>query len=147
MANQKGVSSLPYVKPDKKNVFRNILQNVNDSNNGLKIMFKESGTVQRLIPIEIVAGTALGIIFGFNALEFIILVVVLLMLFTVETINTAIEEVNDLVTLEENERVKRSKDMASASVWVWHLIYIVCAIGFIVMHLLNFAWWQAIIPG
>jgi diacylglycerol kinase len=110
-------------------------------------MFKESGTVQRLIPIEIVGGVALGIGFGFNALEFMILAVVLLVLFTVETINTAIEEVNDLVTLEENPRVKRSKDIASGSVWVWHLAYIVCAVGFVVMHLMNFAWWKAIIPG
>lgn len=135
------------MKPNKKNVFRNILQNVNDSNNGLKIMFKESGTVQRLIPIEITAGGILGLIFGFNALECIILALIIIQLFTVETINTAIEEVNDLVTLEENFRVKRSKDMASASVWVWHLVYIFCAIGFVVMHVLGFAWWQAIIPG
>lgn len=138
---------MPYVKPNKKNVFRNILQNVNDSNNGLKIMFKESGTVQRLIPIEITAGGILGLIFGFNALECIILAAIIIQLFTVETINTAIEEVNDLVTLEENFRVKRSKDIASASVWVWHLVYIFCAIGFVVMHALGFAWWQAIIPG
>ncbi len=136
-----------FAKPDKKNVFRNIMRNVSDSNNGLKIMFKESGTVQRLIPIEFVAGAILGAIFGFNALEFIILAVILIVLFTVETINTAIEEVNDLVTLEENEHVKRSKDIASASVWVWHLVFIFCAIGFIVMHLMNFAWWKAIIPG
>lgn len=136
-----------FAKPDKKNVFRNIIRNVSDSNNGLKIMFKESGTVQRLIPIEFIAGAILGVIFGFNALEFIILAVVLIVLFTVETINTAIEEVNDLVTLEENERVKRSKDIASASVWVWHLVFILCAIDFTVMHLMNFAWWTAIIPG
>ena len=136
-----------FAKPDKKNVFRNIIRNVSDSNNGLQIMFKESGTVQRLIPIEFIAGAILGVIFGFNALEFIILAVVLIVLFTVETINTAIEEVNDLVTLEENERVKRSKDIASASVWVWHLVFILCAIDFTVMHLMNFAWWTAIIPG
>jgi undecaprenol kinase len=147
MCSQKGVSSLPYIKPDKKNVFRNILQNVNDSNNGLKIMFKESGTVQRLIPIEIMGGVLLGIGFGFNALEYIILAVVLVVLFTVETINTAIEEVYDLVTLEENPRVKRSKDIASGSAWVWHLVYVICAVSFIVMHLMNFAWWKAIIPG
>ena len=138
---------MKYVKPDKKNVFRNIFQNICDSNNGLKIMFKESGTVQRLIPIEIVAGVILGVIFNFNALEFIILAVAVFKVFDSETINSAIEEVNDLVTLDENERVKRSKDMASASVWMWHLVFIICAIGFVVMHVLNFAWWKAIIPG
>lgn len=110
-------------------------------------MFKESSTVQRLIPIEILAGGALGAIFGFIPLEYIIMLAVLVHLFTAETANTSVEEVNDLVTLEENPRVKRSKDIASASVWIWHLAYIVCVIGFIVMHLLNFAWWKVIIPG
>ena len=138
---------MKYEKPDKSNVFRNIFRNISDSNNGLKIMFKESSTVQRLIPIEIIAGGALGAIFGFIPLEYIIMLAVLVHLFTAETANTSVEEVNDLVTLEENPRVKRSKDIASASVWIWHLVYIVCVVGFIVMHLLNFAWWKVIIPG
>jgi diacylglycerol kinase len=141
------VSTLPYKKPDKKNVFRQIFQNISDSNNGLKIMFKESSTIRRLAPIEIIVGAAVGIIFHFIALEYIIMVLFLSWMFIIETMNTAVEEVNDLVTLEENERVKRSKDIASASVWVWHLVFIFCAIVFIVMHLMNFAWWTAIIPG
>lgn len=33
MRIRKGASSLKYVKPDKKNVFRNIFQNIRDSNN------------------------------------------------------------------------------------------------------------------
>ena len=138
---------MKYVKPDKKNVFRNIFRNISDSNNGLKIMFKESSTVRRLIPIELVSGIVLGIIFGFIPLEYVLLATVLIHLFTVETSNTSVEEVNDLVTLDENPQVKRSKDIASASVWIWHLVYIICAVGFVVMHILNFAWWKVIIPG
>ncbi len=75
------------------------------------------------------------------------MIMTLIVLFTVETMNTAVEEVNDLVTEEENWRVKRSKDIASGSVWVWHLMFIVLAVGFIVMHLAGFAWWKVIIPG
>ena len=138
---------MKYEKPDKSNVLRNIFRNISDSNNGLKIMFKESSTVRRLIPIEILAGGALGAIFGFIPLEYIIMLAALVHLFTAETANTSVEEVNDLVTLEKNPRVKRSKDIASASVWIWHLVYIICTVGFIVMHLLNFAWWKVIIPG
>lgn len=138
---------MKFQKPDKKNVFSQIFRNISDSNNGLKIMFRESSTVQRLISLEIVAGILLGVIFHFIGLEFIILAGIIIMIFTVETINTAIEEVNDLVTLEEDMRVKRSKDIASASVWIWHLVYIICAVGFIIMHILQFAWWTKIIPG
>lgn len=138
---------MPYKKPDKKNVFRQIFQNISDSNNGLKIMFKESSTIRRLAPIEIIVGAAVGIIFHFIALEYIIMVLFLSWMFIIETMNTAVEEVNDLVTLDENERVKRSKDLASASVWICHIFYIITVFGFMGMHLANFAWWNAIIPG
>ena len=110
-------------------------------------MFRESSTVQRLIPIELIAGVVLGIIFGYIALEYIIMGVVLVVLFTVETANSAVEEVNDLVTDEYDERVKRSKDMASASVWIWHLMYIFCVFFFLICHLVDFPWWAHIIPG
>ncbi|MBR1930015.1 MAG: diacylglycerol kinase [Lachnospiraceae bacterium] len=132
---------MPYQKPDKKNVFKHIFQNISDSNHGLAIMFRESTTVKRLIPIELIGGIVLGLLFGFIPLEYIILAFILVILFTVETLNTAIEEVNDLVTLEENERVRRSKDIASGSVAVWHLIYVVCVFTFIFCHLAGFPWW------
>lgn len=102
--------------------------------------------MQRLIPLEIVVGVVLGIIFGFIALEYIIMGAIIIMIFTTETINSAIEEVNDLVTDQINEKVKRSKDMASASVWTWHLVYIICVLVFLVMHIAHFAWWAHIIP-
>lgn len=110
-------------------------------------MFKESSTIRRLAPLEIIVGAAIGIIFGFNALEYIIMALFLDWLFIIETMNTAVEKVNDLVTLEENELVKQSKDLASASVWICHIFYIITVVGFMVMHLVNFAWWNAIIPG
>ncbi len=138
---------MQYQKPDKRNLFLNIWRNVNDSNRGLAIMFRESSTVRRLIPVEIIAGVLFGVIFHYIALEYIIMGVTLVVLFTVETMNTAVEEVNDLVTLEENKRVQRSKDMASGAVWVWHLMYIVEVLFFLVCHLAHFAWWQHIIPG
>ena len=138
---------MKFQKPDKKNVFVNIWRNISDSNHGLAIMFRESSTVQRLIPIELIAGVVLGIIFGYIALEYIIMGVVLVVLFTVETANSAVEEVNDLVTDEYDERVKRSKDMASASVWIWHLMYIFCVFFFLICHLVDFPWWAHIIPG
>ena len=122
---------MKFEKPDKKGVFTQIFRNISDSGHGLSIMFKESGTVKRLIPIEFVGGLLIGLAGRFIPLEFLILFAVLVILFTVETLNTAIEEVNDLVTLEVNEHVKRSKDMASGAVGVWHLVYVVCVFSFL----------------
>ena len=136
---------MQFQKPDKKGGFTQIFRNISDSGHGLSIMFKESGTVRRLIPIELIGGIIVGLIFHFIPLEFILLSFILLILFTAETLNTSIEEVNDLVMLEENERVRRSKDIASGSVAVWHLVYVLCVFTFIFCHLAHFPWWLAII--
>ncbi len=138
---------MKFEKPDKKGVFTQIFRNISDSGHGLSIMFKESGTVKRLIPIEFVGGLLIGLAGRFIPLEFVILAVILIILFTVETLNTAIEEVNDLVTLEVDERVRRSKDMASGAVGVWHLVYVVCVFLFLFCHLAKFPWWIAILGG
>lgn len=137
---------MKFEKPDKSNVFKNIIRNIADSNRGLMIMAKESTTVQRLIPLEIAVAVVVGLLTKFIALEYVILAIVMVVLFTTETINSAIEEVNDLVTDQVNEKVKRSKDLASASVWVWHLMYMGTFLFFLICHLANFAWWVEIIP-
>lgn len=138
---------MKFRKPSKKNVLYQIWRNISDSNNGLKIMFTESSTIRQLAPIELIAGIVIGLLFRFIAVECIVMVFFLVWLFIIETLNTAIEEVNDLVTLEENEHVKRSKDLASAAVWICHIAYIVVMLCFIVCHVMGFPWWQAIIPG
>ncbi len=138
---------MKFKKPNKRNVFYQIYRNIADSHNGLMIMFKESSTFRQLAPLELIAGLAIGLIFGFEVIEYIIMLLFLVWLLITETMNTAVEEVNDLVTEEYNERVKRSKDLASAAVYLCHIVYVVCVILFIVFHLLHFAWWNAIIPG
>ena len=138
---------MKFEKPDKKGVFTQIFRNISDSGHGMFIMFRESGTVKRLIPIEFVGGVLIGLAGRFIPLEYLILLAVLILLFTVETLNTSIEEVNDLVTLEVDERVRRSKDIASAAVAVWHLVYVVCVFLFLFCHLAKFPWWIAILGG
>lgn len=138
---------MQYQKPNKKNLFLNIWRSMSVSHRGLMLIFKESGTVHQLMPTEIVVGLILGIIVGFIPLEYIILAVIQVMILTTETLNSAVEEVCDLVTLENNKHVERAKDMGSGAVWIWHLMYIICTFGFFGMHLAHFAWWQHIFPG
>ena len=137
---------MKYSKPKSGNVFKLIIRNIVDSNRGLWIAFKESSTVHKLIPLEFAVGLVGGILTKFIALEYIILLLTLVMIFTTEVINSAIEEVNDLVTEEKNERVRRSKDLASGSVWMWHQCYIIEFFFFLICHLIHFAWWTQIIP-
>ena len=109
-------------------------------------MFKESSTFQRIIPMMFIAGIILGIVFHFIVLEYIILIAILLFDVVTETMNTAVEEVCDRVTLEEDWRIKRSKDIASAAVYIAHLSYIVTILFFTFAHFFGFSWWTVIIP-
>lgn len=137
---------MEFQKPDKKNIFKHLLRNIKDSNNGLKIMFKESSTVHRIYPIMIVAAVVLGIITKFNILEIAIIILLFLLDFVIETMNSAVEELADRITLEKDLRIKRAKDIASAAVYITHLMAAAAILFFTISHALNFTWWTHLIP-
>ena len=137
---------MEFKKPDKKNIFKHLLRNINDSNNGLKIMFKESSTVHRIYPIMLVAAIILGIITKFNALEIVILVFLFLLDFITETMNSAVEELADRITLERDSKIKRAKDIASAAVYITHLMVAFAILFFAISHAQGFIWWTHLIP-
>lgn len=137
---------MEFKKPDKKNIFRHLLRNINDSNNGLKVMFKESSTVHRIYPIMLVAAIVLCIITKFNALEIVILVFLFLLDFITETMNSAVEEVADRITLERDSKIKRAKDIASAAVYITHLMVAFAILFFAISHAQGYIWWTHLIP-
>ena len=109
-------------------------------------MFRESSTFHRIYPLMIVGGIALGLVFHFIALEYIILLAILVFDVATETMNSAVEEVCDRVTLEKDERIKRSKDIASAAVYIVHMSYVFAILFFTFSHIFGFVWWTKIIP-
>ena len=135
-----------FQKPDKKNIFRHLLRNINDSNNGLKIMFDESSTIHRIYPIMLIAAVLLGILTRFNVLEIVILVFLFLLDFITETMNSAVEELADRITLEKDLKIKRAKDIASAAVYITHLMVAVAILFFAISHIIGFSWWAHLIP-
>ncbi len=137
---------MEFNKPDKKNLFKHLLRNINDSNNGLKIMFKESSTVHRIYPIMLVAAVGFGIFTKFNALEIVILIFLFLLDFVTETMNSAVEELADRITLEDDKRIKRAKDIASAAVYIMHLMVAFAILFFAIAHTQGFTWWTHLIP-
>ena len=137
---------MAYDKPDKKNLFKHLLRNIQDSNNGLKIMFKESSTVHRIYPIMLVAAVGLGIYTKFNVLEIVILIFLFLLDFVTETMNSAVEELADRITLEKDKRIKRAKDLASAAVYITHLMVAFAILFFAIAHAQGFIWWTHLIP-
>ena len=137
---------MEFKKPDKKNIFKHLLRNINDSNHGMKIMLRESSTVHRIYPIMLIAGIALGVITKFNVLEIVILVFLFILDFVTETMNSAVEEVADKITLEKDWRIKRAKDIASAAVYVMHLLVAFAILFFAIAHAIGFTWWTHLIP-
>lgn len=137
---------MTYQKPSKKNIFMHLIRNVQDSNNGLKIMFKESSTVHRIYPIMLVAAVGFGIFTKFNALEIVILIFLFLLDFITETMNSAVEELADRITLENDKYIKRAKDLASAAVYITHLMVAFAILFFGISHAQGFTWWTHLIP-
>ncbi|MBR1801607.1 diacylglycerol kinase [Candidatus Saccharibacteria bacterium] len=137
---------MEYQKPDKKNLFKHLLRNIQDSNNGIKIMLKESSTVHRIYPIMLIASIVLGITTKFNVLEIVIIVFLFLLDFIIETMNSAVEEVADRITLKRDEKIKRTKDIASAAVYITHLLVAFAILFFAISHLIRFSWWTHLIP-
>lgn len=54
--------------------------------------------------------------YEFSALEWALLAVQIALIFAAESINTALEQIADAVTDQENERIRRGKDAAAGAV-------------------------------
>jgi len=52
----------------------------------------------------------------------------------------------DRITLEKDLRIKRAKDIASAAVYITHLMVAAAILFFAISHALNFTWWTHLIP-
>ncbi len=83
--------------------------------------------------IHLIIGTLviiLGFLFHINTVEWLFLVVMIGLVLTAELINTSIEAIVDLISLEEHPLAKIAKDTASAAVLTFALTSVV--VGFII---------------
>lgn len=97
----------------------------------------------RNIKIQIVAALLViiaAIILKVNAIEMAILVLTIFLVFAFEVINTSIENLADLYTMEYNEKVKVIKDTAAGAVSLVALGAVVVGIMIFlpkILHILN----------
>ncbi len=59
-----------------------------------------------------------GIVFKINITEWIICITLFGLVISLELINTAIEIVVDMITLEKNEKAKKAKDISASAVLI-----------------------------
>ncbi len=96
--------------------FKRFLKSFKYSLDGLKYAYKNEQSMLVHLIVTIIAIT-LGILFKISNFEWIITIFLLSVTASLELLNTAIEAVCDMVTLEYNKLAKVAKDTASASVF------------------------------
>jgi len=85
--------------------------------NGFKIALKEEHNM-RIHLVATLCVLAFGIIFDINKYEWIAIIFAIGFVFTMELINSAIENVADFVSLEKHDTIKKIKDLSAAAVLV-----------------------------
>ena len=87
------------------------------ASDGLRLFF----TTQRNARVQAAVGAlalALAATLGVSRTEWAILVLTIAFVLVLETVNTAIEALVDLVTLEYHPLAKQAKDLAAGAVWL-----------------------------
>lgn len=104
--------------------------------NGLWLAISENQNL-RIHFLAAILVAILGVIFRINAFELGILGITILLVIAAEMINTAIEEMVDLITTEHRKEAKRAKDVAAGMVLVTAMGSIIVGILIFVPHILR----------
>ena len=100
---------------------RNILNAFLCSVDGLKILFKEKAAKRELI---LFIFSIFYIFFMQPDKSLVIWLIVLpLLILSIEALNTAIEYICDKITLEKSNKIKKAKDLGSASIFIALVAY------------------------
>lgn len=95
--------------------------------NGLKILFREEHNARIHAVVAIIVVIA-GLFFKLSAMEWLVVLLLIGFVFVAETVNSAIEDLCDHVCREQNEKIKKVKDLAAASVFIAAMISIIAGI-------------------
>ena len=83
--------------------------------NGLKILLREEHNSWIHIAAAICAVVA-GFILKISFVEWIAIIICIVLVFALELINSAIENIADVVSPQKNEMIKKAKDLSAAAV-------------------------------
>lgn len=93
--------------------------------NGLKVLFLEEHNSRIHIAIVIVVVTA-GFLLKISNTEWLVICILIALVFSLEIINSAIENICDYISPQWNEVIKKVKDLAAAAVFVSSVISVIC---------------------
>ena len=101
----------------KEKVIVHLMHSTKYSMQGLRTTFKEEMSVKLLLLAYIII-LLLSLAFHITPLEHIFMFLAFGLMFVVELLNTAIENIVDLVTKEYHELAKKAKDQGSAATFI-----------------------------
>jgi diacylglycerol kinase (ATP) len=82
---------------------------------GMKVLFTEEPHARFHVFAAIMV-IAAGLYFNISSIEWLALILCIGAVFTAEAFNTAIENLGDAITIEENNHIRKAKDVAAAGV-------------------------------
>ncbi len=91
---------------------------------GLKVLFIEDHNA-RIHVLAAVCAIAGGILLKITLLEWVIITFAIGLVLIVETINSSLENIADFLTTENNDKIKKIKDLAAASVLISSIVALV----------------------
>lgn len=93
--------------------------------NGLRVLFLEEHNSRIHIAIVIVVVTG-GFLLKISNTEWLVICILIALVFSLEIINSAIENICDYISPQLNEVIKKVKDLAAAAVFVSSVISVIC---------------------
>lgn len=111
----------------KKNQYFSLKKRINSFSyalNGLKILFQEEHNARIHLAVSLIVAT-LGLAFEISISEWLSLLMIIGLVFACEILNSAIENICDLVSPEYNVYIKKAKDLGAAATFVSALIAVV----------------------
>ena len=96
---------------------KRLVQSFKYAFNGLKILVREEQNYVVHLTTTVVVVRA-GFYYKISAIEWTVLLLAIQVVLTLETINTAIENLADFVSTERNDKIMRIKDLAAAGVLI-----------------------------
>jgi len=93
--------------------------------NGLKILFSEehNSRIHTVITVVVVAA---GFLLNISNTEWLVICILVAMVFSLEIMNSAIENLCDYISPQRNDIIKKVKDLAAAAVFVASVISVIC---------------------
>jgi len=78
-----------------------------------------------------------GLLFGISVSEWLAVLFVSSLVLIAEAINSALESLADSITVEENEKIRESKDVAAAAVLISAIVAVVTGIVIFLPYIVN----------